>query len=464
MKKLETCVFVSLLVLLLWLPIPLGSNRSWAWAIVQIWIALQSLTLLLIYRNAFPWDFVKKFRWLLIPVGIFQCWVLFQTLVLPKDLISFFSVNASEIYTLVDAQKYSISLDRGMTFSALLKGVSYWLFLFNLILLLNSGQRLRIAVTTLVISGCLQAFYAAILVLIGTTKSPVWGFPEQAIATGSFVYKNHLANYLMLSLTMGIGLIVAQLSTSASGSWLTSVKRILHGILSPKMLVRLALVIMVIGLVMTRSRMGNTAFFAATTIGGLLALVLYKNKPKALTILIFSVLAIDTFIVGALFGLEKVKQRLVETSVEVESRDQVVIWSLDIIKDYPLTGTGMGSFYTVFPSYSQGNIGFYDHAHNEYIQFIVEAGIPATMMLGAMVLFGFCLSLKTMYVRNSKTMKGLALGASMAVIGMLIHISVDFNLQPMANALTFLFILFVCFATAVLPARSKTATEFSVLQ
>ncbi|MDN3684757.1 O-antigen ligase family protein [Vibrio sinaloensis] len=29
-------------------------------------------------------------------------------------------------------------------------------------------------------------------------------------------------------------------------------------------------------------------------------------------------------------------------------------------------------------------MGFYDHAHNEYFQFAVEVGIPATLMLGIM--------------------------------------------------------------------------------
>ncbi len=460
MKSLEQFSFYSLIALLIWLPIPLGSNRDWAWSIAEIWIALQTLSLLIIYKNNLPWHYISKFKWLLLPLGIFQIWVLLQALVLPKDVVAFLSDNAYALYSLVDASDYSVSLDRTMTLRSMLRGVSYWLLVFNLILLINSGRRLKYAVVALVVSGCVQAFYASTLVLVGVKESLIWGLPEKSIATGSFIYKNHFANYLMLSLCLGLGLIVTQLHTSESGSWFIRWKRLLSGVLSSKMLVRLALVIMVIALVMTRSRMGNTAFFAATAIGGLLALLIYKTKPRALTLLVVSVLAIDTFVVGALFGLDKVKQRLVETSIQAESRDQVVIWSLDIIKDYPLTGTGMASFYTVFPGYSKADVGFYDHAHNEYVQFAVEAGLPATVMLGLMVLYALFLSLTTQYRRNSHTMKGLALGATMAIIGMLIHISVDFNLQPMANAVTFIFVLFVCFATSILPARDATAKEF----
>ncbi|MCP3701018.1 MAG: O-antigen ligase family protein, partial [Aliivibrio sp.] len=231
------------------------------------------------------------------------------------------------------------------------------------------------------------------------------------------------------------------------------------GILSRKMYIRLCLIIMVIALVMTRSRMGNTAFFAATTIGGIIALLFYKNKPRALTALVGSVIAIDTIIVGAWFGLAKVKQRLIETSLGAETRDQVDIWSLDIIRDFPWTGTGMGSFYTVFPMYSKSDIGFYDYAHNDYIQFMVEAGIPATLLLGSIILYSFWRALTVIRTRHSRTMKGIALGCMMSMIGMLIHISVDFNLQPMANAMTFILILFLANATAVLPAIGKLDSQ-----
>jgi len=459
MKNVEKLVFCSLLILIVWLPVPLGSNRPWAWSIAQLWIAFQTIALMAIYWRGIPWSYVKKYRWLLWPLGVFQVWVAIQTTVLPKDLVSLLSPSAEGIYALVGADSFSISLDRSMTMAALLKGMSYFLIAFNLILLVNSGNRLRWTALAIVAAGTAQAFYAALIVKLGISESLVWGYAEKEIATGSFVYKNHLANYLMMSLAIGIGLIIAQLHTSESGSWTVRLKRILAGLLSSKMLIRLSLVIMVIALVMTRSRMGNTVFFVAVTTIGLFSLVFYRNKPRALTILIISILMIDTLVVGALFGLDKVKQRIVETSVELESRDQVVMWSMDIIKDYPITGTGMSTFYTVFPSYSHANIGFYDHAHNDYVQFAVEAGIPATLMLGTLVLYSLFLSLRTLIRRNSHTMKGVAFGGAMAIVGMLIHISVDFNLQPMANAATFVIILFFCFASSILPARNRKAFE-----
>lgn len=441
MRQIERACFLSLLVLLIWLPIPLASNRAWAWSIMEIWIALQTLVLIGYHKGNLPWAQIKHIKWLLSALFLFQIWTLFQTVVFPLSILDYLSPKASDIYRSLGYEQGSISLDNEHSFIAFLKGTSYALLALNSALMLTSAQRIKAVIIALVISATFQAFYSALLVLLDTKVSPIFSFAETGVATGSFVYKNHLANYLMLALTMGVGLIISELNTTESGSWQVRIKRWLTAMLSTKMLIRLCLVIMVIGLVMTRSRMGNTAFFSATIIGGAAALLLYKNRPRALTVLIVSVLAIDTFIVGALFGLDRVKERIVETSLQEESRDQVVIWSLDIIKDYPMTGTGAGSFYAIFPSYSKADVDFYDHAHNDYIQFMVESGIPATLLLGAAILIALSQCIWSIRNRHSHLMKGTALGCFMAICGMLIHISVDFNLQPPANAATFILIL-----------------------
>lgn len=457
MTRIERFCFYSLLIMLVWLPIPLASHRTWAWSIFEFWISFQTLALLFTLRKQFPWHRVKRFSWLLIPLALFQVWVGGQILPLPHNIIEAISPKAFDIYRSLDIDSMTLSLDRYASLTGLLKGIAYTLFAFNAVLLVNSVERVKKVLLFVVISGTFQAFYGALFVLLGDKESWIFSFNQaHGRATGTFVYHNHLANYLVMTLSIGTGLIVSQLHQSESGSWHVRFKRWTEAILSPKMIVRLCLVVMVIALVMTRSRMGNTAFFSVTVIGGFVALLFYKNRPRALTVLIISLLAIDTFIVGTVFGLGKVKERLEHTSMTTETRDQVVYWSMDIIKDYPITGTGLGSFYSTFPGYTQYNIGYYDFAHNDYIQFAVEAGIPATLLLGLPVIFALWFSFKAMRKRNSKTLKGTALGCFMAIIGMLIHITVDFNLQPPANAVTFILILVLAGCSVDLKAIRKT--------
>jgi len=449
--RTNTFSFYALLLLLICLPIPLGANRVWAWSLVSIWVGVMTMGMLSSYCKdwrQFPVRRLLRFAWLLAPMLAFQLWVVIQLLPLPISWLTNVSPLSASVNAQLGVKFGSITLDTYATLSTLQKGFTYLLFAINAIVLVNTPRKVKWVLAALLASGTFQAFYGAMVVLLGLKHSLVFELALPDVATGSFVYKNHLANYLMLCLCAGAGLLVSQLHVSSSSSWRERLARWIGGVLSIKMFVRIALIVMVIGLVMTRSRMGNTAFFAATLIGGVAALMFYRSKPRALVALIVSLLVIDTFVVGSVFGLAKVKQRLEETALTAETRDEVVAWSAEIIESVPIVGSGGGSFYTVFPAFSHSNLGFYDHAHNEYVQFAVEFGIPATIMLGVMCLYAIWLCVFAMRNRNSKTLKGTALGCLMAVVGMLIHISVDFNLQPTANAMTFVLILVLCGVSA----------------
>jgi O-antigen ligase len=228
-------------------------------------------------------------------------------------------------------------------------------------------------------------------------------------------------------------------------------------LLSNKALIRISLAIMVIALVMSKSRMGNVAFFTSMTICGLIALVLIKNRNKSLTILIVSMFFIDMLIVSSSFGLDKVQERLLQTSFSQESRDEVVMDALPIISDFPFFGTGGGSFYSVFPQYKQAEIhSFYDHAHNDYLQMAIEHGIPATLLLAILVLLSLYKALYAMRHRKTSIMKGAAFAVCMVNIGMLIHMTVDFPLQAPANAGYFVVFLALAWVINVIKATPKS--------
>jgi O-antigen ligase len=257
------------------------------------------------------------------------------------------------------------------------------------------------------------------------------------------VYHNQLANYLALCLSIGIGVLISQLSLKGSGYQVRhKVRDIALVLLSSKMLIRLSLIIMIIALILTRSRMGNSAFFLALAAISIFSFFFYHRKPKYLRLLILSFFIIDLILVGTIFGVEKVKQRLLETSLASETRDEVVRDSIPMILEYPIFGMGGGSFYSSFSQYqAQPYSGFYDHAHNDYIQFSVELGLPITLLLGAMVLYCLFVSLKTIVKRKIPLYQGISFGCAVAIIHMLLHSTVDFSLQSPAIALVFIGIL-----------------------
>ncbi len=259
-----------------------------------------------------------------------------------------------------------------------------------------------------------------------------------------------------MCLAVGIGLLIAQLSDSNIITWRQRLLSLGTWLLSEKMRLRLFLVIMVIALVLTRSRMGNTAFFASLMIAGIIGLVLSRHATRSTVILLVSLIIIDILIVGAWFGVEEVAQRLQNTSLSTELRDDVDIYILPYWQDYLWTGSGLGSFYLAFLRYEGDDVFyFFHHAHNDYLQFGAETGLIGVLLVGSFVIFSLVLALLAQYRRRDPLYRGIAFSVVMGITALLIHSTVDFNLQIPANAATFMVILAMGWLVYFLPSRHR---------
>ncbi len=202
-------------------------------------------------------------------------------------------------------------------------------------------------------------------------------------------------------------------------------------VFSPKIRLRLYLSVMIIALVTTHSRMGNTAFFSSLLIAGIIGLAMSRHATRSTVILLVSLIAIDVFIVGSWFGVEKLAQRLEQTTMQdVEERQDPSQFALQQIRDYPLFGSGAGSFYTVFPRYRGPQVvGYFDYAHDDYVQLAAENGVIGIFLLGAIVVVSLVAALRAQWRRRDPLMRGMAFSSIMGVTAILIHSTVDFNLQ-----------------------------------
>lgn len=449
--------FFCLLILLFWLPIPLASNRPWAWGLMNMSSYLLLLSTVFVYGEHAR-QYLKNFRVPLSLLAVFTALSAMQVIPLPLWLLQYISPEAAAIHDIAVAsieQSYAvrgyatISIDPAQSTISLLKTLSYASLFTCTLLLCSSIERIRITLLSITFIGVFQATYGTLEVLLASGNSLIFSLPVSGVATGTFVYKNHYANYLMLCLSMGVGYLVSTLLLKTP-TFQTNhkLRNILETLLNGKALVRIALAIMVIALVMSRSRMGNTAFFVSMSIVGLLSLFLIKKRTKGLSFLIVSMFIIDMFILSAWFGLDKVKTRLEQTSLSQETRDEVIRDSLPILQDFAFTGSGMGSFYGIFPKYQGDDINlFYDHAHNDYLQFAIEAGIPSTLLLFLLPILATICCIKSIKRRRNPVMKGTAFGCLTAIIGMAIHMSVDFPLQAPANTALFMVLLALGFIT-----------------
>lgn len=441
-RRLERTLIVSILFFLVWLPLPLGSNTDWAVGVFIFWVAATALAwAIAALRNPQPMQ-GRALKAALPMLGLLllaQLWVAAQWLL-------------------------GLTVDVAATFESLLLGLAYCLLFLLVCSLFDTRKRLTWLLATLVLSGTFQAFWGAAMTLSGVEWLLV--IPKTSYigdATGTFVNRNHLAGYLELTLACGIGLLLA-LRDGRPFRWVN----VLELLMGPKARLRLALVVMVIALVMSHSRMGNTAFFAALLLVGGLFVLLDREHRLRNSLILASIVVIDILVISQYFGLEKLKDRVLSTRIhdvvvdgEVvqqanEIRDDVFIYALPLLKDKPLTGQGAGSFEAVFPKYPGADIRLhFDHAHNDYLQFAIEHGLIGMLPLLGFVLLALWRALQAMWRRESLYRSGVGFGAAMGIVAIGVHSSTDFNLQIPANAATF---VVVC-AIAVLANQHVRATK-----
>jgi putative inorganic carbon (HCO3(-)) transporter len=112
--------------------------------------------------------------------------------------------------------------------------------------------------------------------------------------------------------------------------------------------------------------------------------------------------------------------------------------TLNVLHDFWLTGSGAGSYYSIFPNYRDNqSFYFYDFAHNDFLQIGIEYGLIGSLFFGLIVVLCFTKAIQAQKQRHTAILKGMGFAAMMGIMSIMIHSSTDFNLQIPANALLF---------------------------
>ena len=448
----DTAVFWAFAALLVWAPIPLGSNRPWAWAILEAGAFGLAAAWLLLWgigraeapralRAAWP-------AWCLL-----AAWLALQALhvvPLPSAWVAALSPEAARMHAIAaDAGAaphalLTLSIDPEASRVSLLKSLAYAAVFFLALALVSRRSRLATLARVIVYAAVLLAAYAVLMHLGDSTEDYMGTLIAHGdSASGTYANRNHFAGYLEMALALGIGLLLAGLSDRKADTWKKFFRLTIEWILSPKMILRLSLCILVIALTTTHSRMGNTAFFSSLLVAGGLGIALSRHATRNTVLLLASLVAIDLFIVGSWFGMEKLAQRLEQTTArDVQVREEPAAYTMPMIRDYGMLGSGPGTFYVAFPRYRPPVVAnYFDYTHNDYAQFAAESGIAGFLVIGAFVLAALGAALVAQWRRRDPLMRGMSFACVMGVTALLIHSWVDFNLQIPANAVLFMLLL-----------------------
>jgi len=333
----------------------------------------------------------------------------------------------------------ALSLNPHATQVALSKLIAYALA-FLIAQRLAARGRGSILLRTLVIVGLFEACYGLVQYLAGWqyifTYRKVFGTDD---ATGTYINHNHFAGLLEMVLPFVLaGALFRRPQLAGLG-----VKRKLLAAISSESSSRLlsqamGFAVLCLALVFSRSRMGIAAGVSGLLlVGGLHILRRRRRSAVALLLVLLLIPASYAFWVG----LEAVTSRFEMLGhAGVMERDRLPIWrdSLGAIRDFKWTGTGLGTYDWAAMHYQTSFLSNrYEHAHNDYLEFAAEIGIPAAALLFA-GLWALVLRAARTAVRSShRSAAILAAGSAGALAAILLHSVTDFNLQIPANALLF---------------------------
>lgn len=218
-------------------------------------------------------------------------------------------------------------------------------------------------------------------------------------------------------------------------------------------------VLMYTAVVLSLSRMGLVAAFAALAFAGLLAVrpVAGGRWAKPLPILGMFALAVCLMAVAPNRLLERFVE-LANTGNRDSAGVRVGLWR-DIppmLRDYPIFGCGAGAFQYAFPKYQRVLPLFtIDFAHEDYLQALAELGLVGCAILAAawIGLLGAAWKAAARGDRSDRQLLGAACLASFLAI--CLHSLADYNTYIPANGLALSWVAGVALGLPAAPAEHK---------
>lgn len=307
------------------------------------------------------------------------------------------------------------------------------LLLWVLLLLSPARPRTEQVLIALTLAGGIQAVYALTFFFLDLTPFFLeHTFRHTNAPTGGFTNRNHLAAFLYICIFAAIALILrlpADTGSGRAGRW-----RLL---LDRRMLWRLLIVVMVLALIATRSRAGNAAFLIGLLAGFAWLMLIERRRGQAgaqalrwrfVILVVASVLLLDTLLIGSFVGLDKVQQRIADTSLAGELRFDVNSALLAHPELLTAGGHGAASFLPVFEYAKPPEIPLrFEQAHNDYLQVLVERGwIGALLFAATLLIAGWQVLFQSSQRVGSTEIRFAWLAATVAL---LVHATVEYVTQ-----------------------------------
>jgi O-antigen ligase len=197
--------------------------------------------------------------------------------------------------------------------------------------------------------------------------------------------------------------------------------------------------LVLLGIVESLSRMGFAAAIFSLFVAGIAAggrpdkWTKGARRRLAATGSLFAVVVIAFLLLAPAQLISRFGQLEFSSGITTEDRLQLWTETRALVRPYPIFGTGLGGYESVFLKHKVSSPMVRDKfAHNDYLQSLIELGaigfVLAAVALGA-ILLSACRTLSNPNVEH-RAMAAACCGSFAAV---LLHSTVDFSLQIPAN-------------------------------
>jgi O-antigen ligase len=268
----------------------------------------------------------------------------------------------------------------------------------------------------------------------------VWTPPAGAVPFGSFINKEHYAAWIVMLLPLAAGYTLAMLRESVRapqpgskpGRWTLGVIGT-----GKRLLVTAGVAVMAVSLLLTGSRAGAAALaigLAVATADG------WRRGRRGQTRVFAAVVGavVVAVAVWAAVGLsDRGAGRL--------SAGRWPAWqdTARIIADFPIAGTGLGTYAKAMPVYqSHDRDVMFAETHNDYLQLVAEGGalvtVPAIVLA---VVLALTIRRRMAAGEDDPMTRGIRLGAVGGLAGIAAFEFVQFGLQLPGNAICFVVLL-----------------------
>ncbi len=453
-------LFLFFTVIMVWAPLPLGSNRIWSEHLLEglLFLVLLIWAIMQIINKQSLGHAVEDHP---VPIFLLTLWALYPLIqMIPISTALLEHISSSTIamlrYTGFEGSSHSLTLDMHATQSAWLLNMASLTAVWLTLVLATSRHRLRVLCYALIVSGAFQAFYGLFEVLTGHEK--VWWIDKATSTgqvTGTFINRNHLAGFLEMTIPIAFGLMIAWMNRYKSRyTFVEWLQNLMNNLNSSSGLVGSLAVVMFLGLFLSQSRAGSLSLFASLFIVTLLTFFRrrrsYRERRLVLPLVFISLMA------GAWFGIGHLTGRFIHQNFVDWGRQDVFEATLGKIADYPFFGTGGGTFQYTFPLYRTDRLtAFYDHVHNDHLEVMSDFGIVGYALLASAIVAFWSIMLRAYLRRRDPLARGFLFATLTGTFSFALHSLVDFNFHIPSNRILFMVLLAIGLQATVISHKSR---------